>query len=239
MNFHEALNEHFPGAMRQPDFVTRSHDTLRRFGFNADNTIACVGVCRDEITFPFIHEIQLKWGEAFNFSSLAGMLFLGRTGFLAAKHHSPLIDGRERYVYYNLPHIAIDENGEIGRYCRAGRSEVSGACGALAAFHKEMESGKLNLEYDPDDVEQSLLKHRLFGKIRYGEIPGLVKLTYLTLDVILEDLQKMIEQTIDPRQSDFAVFSGIQIHGPNKKEYIWPGAASVVVNGRQTNLGLK
>jgi hypothetical protein len=225
--------------MPQSDFVFRSYEILRRFDFNAENTIACVGVCRDELTFPFIQEVQQKWGEAFNFSSLAGMLFLGRTGFLAAKHHSPRLDGRERYVYYNMPHIAIDRNGEIGQYRRPGREEVSSACGALVAFHNEMKSGSLDLQYHPHDVEQSLLKHRLFRKIKYGEIPGLVKLTRLALEVILGDLKELIDRAIDPEQSDYAVFSGIQIHGPEKKEYIWPGIAYALVNNRQTDLALK
>lgn len=237
MNFYEALKEHFPRAMPQRDFISRSYEALGRFGFNAENTIACVGVCRDELTHPFINEIRQKWGEAFNFSGLAGMLYLGKTGFLAAKHHSPRLDGRERYVYYTMPHIAIGNKGEIGVYFRAGREETSAACGALMAFRQEMESGKLNLELDWDDIEQSLLKQRLSGNIEYGEVPDLLELTRLTYEVISGEIKKLTVQHINPQESDYAVFSGIQIHGPEKKDYIWPGVAYAVVNGSPADLG--
>lgn len=59
------------------------------------------------------------------------MLFLGKTGFLAAQHHAPNEEGRERYVYFALPHIGVDAKGEIGRHDRPGRLQPSHACGAL------------------------------------------------------------------------------------------------------------
>jgi hypothetical protein len=70
--------------------------------------MACASVCRDELTRPFINNIHEVWGRLFNFSSLAGMLYLGVTGFKAAQHHAPNSEGTERYVYFAFPHIAID-----------------------------------------------------------------------------------------------------------------------------------
>lgn len=42
-----------------------------------------------------------------------------------------LQEGRERYVFFSFPHIAIDAKGMVGHISRPGRSSVSCACGAL------------------------------------------------------------------------------------------------------------
>ncbi len=238
MDFQQSLNTHFPEAFPENDFVRRSYDALSAHGFNDENAIACVSVCRDEITRSLVDNIQKVWGEAFNFSSLGGMLFLGKTGFSAAHHHAPVHDGREHYVYFAMPHIAIDEYGQVGVCNRAGRSKPSGACGALIAFREEMLSGTLDMELDMDDVEQSLLKHRLLRKIRFGNVPELAELTQIAQSVILEDLEHVIEITVDPAVSDYAVLSGIQIHGPDRTQYIWPGEMYVVKGGERRALVL-
>ena len=227
--FQEALSLHFPGAMVGEDFVRRTHEALHAWGFEPSNTIACVSVCRDELTRPFRDEIQKVWGHAFNFSSLAGMVFLGKTGFLAAQHHAPNEDGRERYVYFAFPHIGVEARGEIGLCYRSGRKELSHACGALVGFQRELQSGSLRPDLDADDLEQSLLKQRIFGRLKDGEVPDLVSLTKLAHKVILEELERMIELTVDTTRSDYAVLTGVQIHGPEASDYIWPNEMYAVV----------
>jgi hypothetical protein len=236
VTFDTALVQAFSGALSQNIFVTQTYQALQSFGFNASNSIACVSVCRDELTLPLVTRIAEIWGEAFNFSSLAGMLFLGKTGFSAAYHHAPRTDGRERYVHFALPHIAIGENGEIGYTVRPGHSERSSACGALMAFRDELVSGRVDIELDPDDIEQSLLKHRLFSKIRYGEVPDLARLTQLAHEAVIEDLEHMVSLLVDTERSDYAILTGIQIHGPQERNYVWPGRLYAVVNGQRQSL---
>jgi hypothetical protein len=235
VGFENVLNENFQGALPEKVFVEKTLGVLAGKGFTPENAIACVGVCRDEITQPFVEFVKEAWGEAFNFSSLAGMLFLGKTGFSAAQHHAPDEDGRERYVYFALPHIAIHEDGQIGVCRRIGRKEPSSACGALLAFQKEMESGSLNLGLDFDDVEQSLIRMRLLQEIPYGQVPDLPVLTKTTLKVIQKDLTRMIQLTVNTDRSDYAVLTGIQIHGPDRN-YIWPDLCYSFVNGVQREI---
>ncbi len=140
MNFETALAAHFPGAQSESSYIKRTGEVLKPYGFQPSNTIACVGVCRDELTRTLVEDIQKTWGEAFNFSSLAGMLFLGKTGFLAAHQHAPNGDGPERYAYFAFPHIGLDSQGTLGVCYRAGRKEPSHACGALLAFQQELPS---------------------------------------------------------------------------------------------------
>jgi hypothetical protein len=231
------MTNEFPEAIPQARFVARSYEELQRHGFLAENTIAFACVCRDEITLPLVEDIQRTWGEAFIFSSLGGLPVLGKTGFLAAQQHAPIDEGGlERYVYYALPHIAIGPHGEFGVYFRPGRQKASHACGALMAFQHELESRSLQLAPDPDDIEQSVLKRHLLGKLRYGDVPDLPSLTRIAHAVILEELERMIHLTVDPTRSDYGLFTGIQIHAPEGQHFVWPGAAYVVKGGNKVSL---
>ena len=234
--FEKALSIHFPNAIQQEDFVRGTFEALQARGFRAENTIAFVSVCRDELTLPFVEDIKKTWGEAFIFSSLAGMIFLGKTGFLAAQHHAPNKDGRERHVYFAFPHIGLDAQGHIGLYRRPGRLQSSYACGALHGFQKELANRTVNLSLDPDDLEQSLLKQHLFRKLQYGDVPDLLGLTKIAQVVILEELERMIHLTVNQKNTDFAVLTGIQIHGPGEKDFIWPCEVYWTIKGSRKNL---
>ena len=237
MSWETAMTNEYPGAIPQDRFVAGSYEGLHRHGFLAENTIAFACVCRDEITLSLVEDIEKTWGEVFMFSSLGGMLILGKTGFLAAQQHAPIDEGGiERYVYYALPHIAIGPHGEFGVYFRPGRQKASHACGALMAFQHELESRSLKLAPDPDDIEQSVLKRHLLGKLRYGDVPDLPSLTRIAHAVILEELERMIQLTVDPTRSDFGLFTGIQIHTPNNRHFVWPGAAYVMKDGKKVSL---
>lgn len=239
MNFETVLKTHFPEAMEEAAFVTQSLSQLKPHQFTAENSLPCVSVCRDELTRSLVDHIQAAWGEAFNFSSLAGMIFAGRTGMGAALAHAPFdqTDGRERYVFFVMPHIGIDEDGTIGKCTRHGRPEKSSACGALVAFQKELSAGDVKLEFDPADAEQSMLKSRLTKNICINK-PDLLNITHLTHDAIVEDLEQLIDQMIDTGRADYAVFSGIQIHGPNQTQFVAPVKSYAVVKGERTELNL-
>lgn len=235
-NFGKSLEQHFPGSCPSKDFVDYSLQVLSPFGFEPNNTMACASVCRDELTRPFINNINEVWGRLFNFSSLAGMLYLGVTGFKAAHHHAPNGEGTERYVYFAFPHIAFDERGVPGNCRRLGRQEMSHACGALLSVQQDLAKGLVGLELNQDDLEQSLLKQRLFRKIRYGEIPDLVTLTKIAHSVIREDLERMIQLTVDSASFPYAVFTGVQIHGPGSQTWIWPETPYVMAEGTKITL---
>ena len=220
--FEKTLSTHFPHSIPERDFVRRSLEALQPQGFGAENTIAFVSVCRDELTLPLVENIKETWGEAFMFSSLAGMIFLGKTGFLATQHHAPNEEGRERHVYLAFPHIGLDTQGNIDLIHRPGRLQSSHACGALHGFQKELADGTVDLCFDPDDLEQSLLKEHRFRKLKYGEVPDLLDLTTIAQVVILDELERMIKLTVKQEQTDFAVLTGIQIHGPEEQDFVWP-----------------
>lgn len=234
--FRDALTRFFPGSRLSRDFVDDSIDILRPFGFQPDNTLACVSVCRDELTRPFVNNINDVWGNVFDCSSLAGMLYLGVTGFKAAHHHAPNADGTERYVYFAFPHIAIDEYGIPGNCRRPGRYDMSHACGALLNVQLDLAQGAVELELNQDDLEQSLLKQRLFRSLRYREPTDLVTLTKVAHRVIREDLERMIQLTEDSSVFPYAVFTGVQIHGPGNQTWIWTDTPYVMSDGSRETL---
>ncbi|MDP2167460.1 MAG: hypothetical protein Q8J64_03915 [Thermodesulfovibrionales bacterium] len=237
MGFEKVLEKIFPGALGEVGFVQKTYSELKPMGFRSENTIVSVCICRDEISQSVRSIIKHVWGEAFNLSSLAGMFFAGKTGIKAAMHHAPITDGKERYVFYGMSHIAIDSEGRIGTCRRTGRQEESVACGALAAFQEEMAGGRLDVSLDIEDVEQSLIKMRLIKKITYGRIPELLELTKITLSAIQEDLENTLKGVVDTEKSDYALITGIQVHGPDGN-YVWPSSSYAIVNRERHEIKL-
>jgi hypothetical protein len=235
--FKEVLNEVFPGAVEEAAFVSATARALRPRGFTGDSAIACVGTCRDEISQTLVEHVRAEWGEAFNLAGLAGMLFAGRTAFGAAQAHSPIVGGRERYVFFTLPHVAIGDDGEQGVVMREGRPEPSSACGALLALLGDLREGSLDTQLAPDDVEQSLLRARVGGRLASGVVPELFALTELVGDLILEDLERTVEATVDTVRADYAVLAGIQIHGP-EGNYVQPRTMYTVVDRQRREIEL-
>lgn len=238
MGFEKVLKKYFDKFYTEADFVKKTCAILKKHGFTADNTIAAVDVCRDEISQPLVALIRERWGEAFNLCSLAAMFFAGKTALKAAMHHAPVVKGKERYVFFALPHIAIGAKGQLGVYKRIGRTEVSNACGALNVFLSELKGRKPNLSMDSEDVELSLIRTRLLREIPYGHIPDLMELTKITLKTIREDFENALGKTVHNDTADHAFITGIQIHGP-AENYVTPDESYVVVNNTKKKLYVK
>jgi hypothetical protein len=236
MGFEKVMRENFDRVFEEIDFVMKTHNTLIKSGFTDDNSIASVCVCRDEISQSLRSHIKDAWGEAFNFSSLAGMFTAGKTGLLASMHHAPRANGRQRFIYYIVPHTAIDGDGRTG-FCRRKGIRESSACGALCLFLQELNEGKLHITIDEEDIEESLMKRRLLREIPYGHIPDLIALTKITRKVIQTDIERVLEKVVDITKSDYALFTGVQIHTPYAN-YVWPSECYSVIEGRRDEITL-
>ena len=58
-------------------------------------------------------------------------------------------------------------------------------------------------------------------------------LTKLAQQVILEELERMLQLTFDTSKSDYAVLTGVQIHGQDSEDYVWPRTMYAVVDKAQ------
>merc|ERR1711988_1468382 len=88
----------------------------------------------------------------------------------------------------------------------------------------EVQSGTLHLWNDPVDMEQSVLKQRLVPKLLQLKDPSLVDVTHITYQAILEDLERLISLVLDPNEVDYAVCTGVLIHGPTPNSLCGPGS---------------
>ena len=167
------------------------------------------------------------------------MVLAGKTGFGAAEAHSPIgEDGRERYVFFATPHVAVGQAGAVGEVARQGRQQPSSGCGALISVLTDILEDRLDSSFDPDDIEQSLLRAKISDRLQTGEQHDLLSITNLAHDVILDDLERTLDATFDPQTADLAVVTGIQIHAPGAINYIQPRTAYVVVQGERRTLDL-
>lgn len=219
--FEDALNTHFPGALPLKHYMRKTYECLSQYGFEDENTMGMIGICRDEITDPLYEEVVLYWGKTFNCCSLAGFITMGKTGLNAAINHTPIFDNLRRFTFYAMPHIAISRYGEIGKVYREGIQKASHACGALDAIVQELECGHLRLEMDLQDLEQSIIRQKILSTLNYGEKPDLVEITKLACKIIYYDVDRLLNH-LDHSIFNYAVMTGIQIHGPLDSQWIYP-----------------
>lgn len=227
--FHQTVQHHFPGTLPMKEYMKKTYQCLNDYGFNDDNTMGMVAICRDEITDPLFEQAIKYWGKTFNCCSLAGFVMMGKTGLAAATDHTPISEGVRRFTFYAMPHIAISRYGDIGKVYREGIEKPSHACGALEVIVKELESGYLNLETDMQDIEQTIIRQKVLSAIKYGEKPDLVEITKLAGQIISHDVEKLLS-TLDTKIFQYAVMTGIQIHGPLETQWIYPQDFYIVGN---------
>jgi hypothetical protein len=224
------MDELYPVAEPLESFVSRSAGALAGHGFEPGNCLALVGVCRDELMFETGQQIQRAWGPTFDLSSLAAMVFLGRSGMQAAAHHAPDDQGRRRFVVFVLPHVGIDVQGQLGWVNRAGQTAGSSACGALVKVQAELAAGLLNVELDPHDLELSLLRLEVLRRVRYGQVPELPVLTEIARQSGVEEATRLTHELVVDAGTDVALVSGTVVHGPDG-DLVAPAQSWVSVGG--------
>jgi len=231
MSFQQVLDAQFPGSIPMQAYFSRLQTALYRHSFTRERALLVVGLCRDELTSHVTQELIAAWGNGFVMNGLAGMLSGGVTSLTAAARHAPMRDGRERLILVAQTHVAIGMHGEIGVCSRPGQMGVSTACGALTALSASIASGEPPNTADPDDAEYHWLWRRLAPRFEAGVAPDLVDLTKVAHEAIVGDAGRMLERAIDTEVADYAVATGVQIHGPGGRDYIWPGVLYVVAGG--------
>ncbi|CAI5500019.1 unnamed protein product, partial [Closterium sp. Naga37s-1] len=247
-----AIQTHFKGAVEETEFIDTVAAKLKEHGFKRDNCIALVSTCRDEASRLFDGLVDKHFGLVFSLNGLAGVPPGGVLSIKAGTSHSPQdASGRERYVFFGLTHIGIDDHGTCGKMRRNGRATMSGACGALAALTTQLANGKGLGEADEEDMEA----HLLFKKLRVKDPPAnIVAVTKAAVAVINDTIKKLIAKAVDATKADYAVVTGVQIHsnchpeGPTGDaapfklsetvEYVSPSLGYVVVKGVKTPLKL-
>ncbi len=191
-----------------------------------------------KICGSLVHELEKKLGSSFCLRSLSGFLSCGKMAFGAAHSHTPIKEGhRVKYTYVVAPHIGISADGTVGAVERVGQPKPSGACGALRAFHSALSSGQLDGEtkFESSDMEMSAIKQLLSQRCKRDA--SLADVTKEALAVIQEQLESIIKELVNEDQTDYAVISGIQVHGPGvANNFFWPSTCYTCEAGNRRTI---
>ena len=239
--FAARLDADLPGSLPMDAYLTTTVAALAPLGFTRGRALPLLGICRDELTAPFLVGVRDRWGNPFLLGGLAGQIALGRTGLSAAVGHAPMTGGAgdpARFVAYLLPHVGIDAIGEIGWTVRPGQPDRSTACGALVALGPTLrvQAGAATPGPDAGDLEQSVLASRVRRALGQGEPPELLGLTELVADLLVTDFLATLAATVELVPglvgAEIAVLGGLLVHGPNGRDWVAPRQAFVVRAGQ-------
>ncbi len=233
----EDLAKVFPITLPDSAYLEQMSSQLAPLGFTKDNTLPCVGICRDEITTPFATKVVELWGNHFDFGGLGGLMIAGKTGFGAASHHAPKVDGKERFLFISMAHVGITDDFQVGKFQRCGQDHLDNACGALVAFTNELNSGKVDQTVYGNDVEMGFVKRRLLKILSTDKKHSLLDVTEAAHASAKVDIEAFAKEALDPAKTDWALFTGIQLHMP-QGEFIAPRSASAMIDGKEVELSL-
>jgi len=223
-----ALYRAFPGALPGSAIVKRVAGILREHNLTADNTLYGQSICSDEINNEkgdLATLMQDYWGELFPLGGIGGAPYAGRTGFTAFSHHVP--ENGNLLILFG-PHIAVSNQGELGKYMRIGHNHHSDACGAIVAAYKQCcaeakearESkgwslsplGPRKPSHHEHDMQQSWLRSKVrpaLPKINKAKTP-IVELTHTVYEAINEMMHGIINH--DFGSGKVVLLGGIQIN---------------------------
>ena len=236
--FMDKLGELYPGAMLEMPFLAKATQVMNSYGFNKQNSIGLISVCRDELTRTLVEDFEDLWGPSFSSGSLAGMAFLGKTGMGAGMAHAPQDEnGVERYIFICGPHISISETGEVGKVYRPGRENISCACGALIAMQSELQNQTLSVGLKTMDLELSMMKQQLAETLTYGDVPTLDQLTKKAQVLIKQQMENILDGMNLKGRTEYVFISGVQVHAPENATFFWPKDMYVQhLDGRRTEI---
>ena len=218
--FQQALTSAFPGSVSSSTYLDWVDRWSRAENISPDQTLALIGICRDELTGDLFTDIQHRWGPAFTLAGLGGVPALGATGWNAAISHIPDNRGRGNAIIFGFPHIGIEVDGTVGVTLRPNQHNPTATCGALASIFAAAQAGTLPVTIDTSDYEATSLALRLVDRDRPPE--SLVELTIAALDAVEEDIWAAIDQHLLWERAHVAVFCGVQIHHHDGTTWIWP-----------------
>ncbi len=74
---------------------------------------------------------------------------------------------------------------------------------------------------DMQDIEQTIIRQKILSTLTYGDKPDLIEITKLASRIISDDVKNLFN-ILDSSVFNYAVMTGIQIHGPLGTHWIYP-----------------
>lgn len=218
--FNSVVAQYYPDATLETDFVADSFQQLNKLGFGRNNTIACMGTCRENSTRMLHAEIVETLGSVSRLD-MNGCIITADA--LDSFLDVPTTTDRPHFLFIVLAHIGIGpatgcaDLDEIQRECMHAQSD----------WHS-----RLSLEDDLSPLRQQLAPYL------QESAPSLIELTFHAHNALVDNLQDWIEQRLDSAETNYAVLSGIQLFGDSEEQLLWPGIGYAVVGGQRHVLDL-
>lgn len=213
--FNSVVAKYYPDATPEALFVANSLHQLNTLGFGRNNVIVCMAGCREDLTHSLHAQLSEAWGIVKQLTTTASCLL---TSALDQAIDSPSPDETPNYLFVVLEHI--------------GFGSTQG-CAALQMVHNECMRMQANwitqLEVD-DDL--SMLRRQLAPYI-HEPAPSLIELTFMAHNAMCDALQQWIDHGGISAEANYAVLSGIHLHGASDESLIWPGVAYALVDGQR------
>jgi hypothetical protein len=231
----QSVRETFPDAAPIKDFLDRVERTLAPRDFSVDSTLTMVSSCRDELTHPLPLAVSERMDLSFNLGGLGGMPSLGRTGWQAALSHVPNAGGRGHVVVIGMTHIGFGPDGTAGESLRRHQDHATSTCGALVAIFSAPDEPEAVPE-GLDDHEKNRLR-QLVAEVESTPATSIVEFTRRAATAVETEMWAQLEALEAWRDSDVAVFCGIQIHVDGEPDHIVvTGAQIQLSDGRREHL---
>jgi hypothetical protein len=222
------LRATFPEAVPVGTYLDRVATALDPYEFRPEATFAAVSICRDELTQHLIEQVAERWHRPFSLGGLGGLPSLGRTGWQACLSHVPDTSGRGHLLVFGMPHIGLDRDGGVGQSLRRHQDLPTATCGALVSLLEVVKRGEQDtLPSGLDDHEaQRLLR---FVQDETGAVPlDIVELTHRAALAVDAEIWAELAALGAHEEMDLAVFTGVQIHVPERSDHVWPTGAAVM-----------
>jgi hypothetical protein len=175
--------------------------------------------------------MKSRWGENFALGGLAGLPFVGKSGFGAYAHHVP--DGGKLFILF-APHVGIDFEGKIGALKRVNQKGVSTACGAtIGAYNgiiKEALDDKLpgkgatgSKTGDAFDAQIEYIKNKLRTRLKgIDSAPDPIAfITYQMYAVTREFVDEVLTNSnLFDGPSEVCLLGGIMVNGDTSDHFM-------------------
>ena len=225
----------FPNILPLRTFVEETTRILSTLGFTRDNTLAVVGLSRDERTRPLLNALSKVWGEPYVTHSLGSQCNVGPTGLKQILSHAPLQNSQSRtkVVIFACPNMACNQDGDAGWLYRPNRPEPVPTSSELVEFVSRLKAGRFNLNphgappagdpggvdresLDPEDLEMSVMCAKLVNQLaRDGGLndTSLPAVSRLACRAALHDFDTLVGRHVNLESCDIAIVGAVQVHG--------------------------
>lgn len=210
----------FPGAVSNPELVSRISSALDKYGYGK-TTLLATSLCCDEVNRELDLDLSKLYGEQFSMGGLAGFAFGGVTSFGAMAHHIPT--GGDCLVVYG-PHVGVDADGNVGKINRRGRKKSGACCGsgvAAAGYVEAVRQGKRDPSApatNPLDAQQNFVGNLLLPhghRLEEAKDP-MVELPLAMFDAQNDLMHQIVAAGCGEVGGDgkIALLGGVQINTP-------------------------